>query len=80
MIIRIGRSKRTLTCSSIRTQEWDDGLDIELFDVNGKYGRRKLIELPQDTGRVSVLELRENSCEVCESNRLVVKKVYEWKE
>jgi hypothetical protein len=56
MIIRIGRSKRTILCSSIRTQEWDDGLDIELFDVNGKPGKRKLIELPQDTTRVSVLD------------------------
>lgn len=56
MIVRIGRSKRLITCSSIRTQEWDDGLDIELFDVNGKEGKRKLIELPQDTSMVSVLD------------------------
>lgn len=56
MIVRIGRSKRLITCSSIRTQQWDDGLDIELFDVNGKEGKRKLIELPQDTNMVSVLD------------------------
>lgn len=56
MIIRIGRSKRTILCSAIRIQEYDDGLDVELFDVGGKDGKRKLIELPQDTTRVSVLD------------------------
>lgn len=71
MIIRIGRSKRTITCSSIRTQEWDDGLDVELFDVNDKDGKRKLIELPQDTGRVSVLS---------EDGSGRVMKVYKWKD
>lgn len=55
MRVSIGRSKKVYNCAHVIIRHWDDGIDVELFEVNGKDGKNKLIEMPQDGRLVRVM-------------------------
>lgn len=69
MKVSIGRSKKVLTCAHVIITNWDDGIDVELFEVGGVEGKNKLLEMPQDGKLVKVMNDRGE-----EVNRL------EWKD
>lgn len=68
MKVSIGRSKKVITCAHVIITHWDDGIDIELFEVEGIDGKNRLIEMPEDGKLVRVMNDQEK-----EVNRL------EWK-
>lgn len=55
MKVSIGRSKKQISCSHVKIDYWDDGIDVELFEVDGKDGKNKLIQLPEDGKLVRVM-------------------------
>lgn len=55
MKVSIGRSKKPITCAHVIIDHWDDGIDIELFELEGIDGRNKLIEMPEDGRLVRVM-------------------------
>lgn len=55
MKVSIGRSKKSISCSHVKIDYWDDGIDVELFEVDGKDGKNKLIQLPEDGKLVRVV-------------------------
>lgn len=58
MKVSIGRSKKVLTCAHVIITNWDDGIDVELFEVGGVDGKNKLIEMSQDGKLVKVMNDR----------------------
>lgn len=70
MRVSIGRSKKIYQCAHVIIREWDDGIDVELFEVIGRRsGSTLIIEMPQD-GRV---------VKVMNDNGDVIRKL-EWKD
>jgi hypothetical protein len=55
--VSIGRSKKVYICSHVKIDYWDDGIDVELFEVevDGKKVANKLIEMPEDGKLVRVM-------------------------
>ncbi len=51
MRVAIGRSKKVYTCSHVKIDYWDDGIDLLMFELDGIEGKNKTIEMPED-GRV----------------------------
>ncbi len=49
MRVRVGKSKKEIICAHTVTTTWDDGIDVELFEVGGVERKRKTIYLPEDT-------------------------------
>lgn len=49
MRVRIGKSKKEITCAHTVRTDWDDGIDIELFEVEGIDGKNRTILLPEHT-------------------------------
>ena len=49
MRVKIGRSKKEIICAHTLTAQWDDGIDVELFEVNGVDGKKKIIFMPEQT-------------------------------
>lgn len=55
MKVSIGRSKKVITCAHVIKTYWDDGIDVELFEVDGVDGKNRLIEMPEDGKLVRVM-------------------------
>lgn len=55
MRVSIGRSKKIFHCAHVIITYWDDGIDVEMFEVDGKDGKNKLVEMPQDGKLVRVM-------------------------
>lgn len=52
MRVRIGKSKKEIICAHTVTTNWDDGIDVELFEIGGIEGKNKTILLPEHTKMV----------------------------
>lgn len=55
MKVSIGRSKKVYTCSHVKIDTWDDGIDVELFELDGKEGKNKMILLPDQARSVRIM-------------------------
>lgn len=55
MRVSIGRSKKVYKCAHVIIRYWDDGIDVELFEVQDRRGSKLIIEMPQDGRLVKVM-------------------------